>query len=42
VIEMDCSGRHRALQLSGPSVTCTNDAVYRDVVPGRRIVIAYT
>ena len=23
-------------------VTCTNDTVYRDIVPNRRIVIAYT
>jgi|ERR1035438_270511 uncharacterized protein YndB with AHSA1/START domain len=41
--EMDfrVGGReHSSFRAQG--VTCTNDTVYRDIVPNRRIVIAYT
>jgi uncharacterized protein YndB with AHSA1/START domain len=41
--EMDfrVGGRERA-SFHAQGVTCTNDTVYRDIVPNRRIVIAYT
>jgi uncharacterized protein YndB with AHSA1/START domain len=41
--EMDfrVGGReHSSFRAQG--VTCTNDTVYRDIVPNRRIVVAYT
>jgi uncharacterized protein YndB with AHSA1/START domain len=41
--EMDfrVGGReHSSFRAQG--ITCTNDTVYRDIVPNRRIVIAYT
>jgi uncharacterized protein YndB with AHSA1/START domain len=41
--EMDfrVGGRERS-SFRAQDVTCTNDTVYRDIVPNRRIVIAYT
>jgi uncharacterized protein YndB with AHSA1/START domain len=41
--EMDfrVGGRERS-SFRAQGVTCTNDTVYRDIVPDRRIVIAYT
>jgi uncharacterized protein YndB with AHSA1/START domain len=41
--EMDfrVGGRERS-RFRSQGLTCTNDTVYRDIVPDRRIVVAYT